>query len=226
MGKRLINVDEVEEIVPVLVDKLLENNLITEEQANQIICAIFNDNDRLNEIRELNPDYDISMHKLNVCVGDSQYRLVYCIYVEHKESGISVYRDKDFDVQEVINRLPSKFTIEKEQELLPKGVNIKIHKYSINCAVSLFSNAADYFKDHTVNITISYPLKNPYTFTAKCRNLNDLINEITLAYRRIYEEEKENPGKYGIWGHRIEDLWLEKATLDIETGNVKILVGS
>lgn len=89
MGKRLINVDEVEEIVPVLVGKLLENNLITEEQADQIICAIFNDNDRLNEIRELNPDYDISMHKLNVCVGDSQYRLVYCIYVEHKESGIS-----------------------------------------------------------------------------------------------------------------------------------------
>lgn len=44
MGKRLINVDEVEEIVPVLVDKLLENNLITEEQADQIICAIFNDN--------------------------------------------------------------------------------------------------------------------------------------------------------------------------------------
>lgn len=226
MGKRLINVDEVEEIVPVLVGKLLENNLITEEQADQIICAIFNDNDRLNEIRELNPDYDISMHKLNVCVGDNQYRLVYCIYVEHKESGISVYRDKDFDVQEVINRLPSKFAIEKEQELLPKGVNIKIHKYSINCAVSLFSNAADYFKDHTVNITISYPLKNPYTFTAKCRNLNDLINEITLAYRRIYEEEKENPGKYGIWGHRIEDLWLERMILDIETGNVKLFVGS
>lgn len=25
------------------------------------------ENDRLNEIRELNPDYDISMHKLNVC---------------------------------------------------------------------------------------------------------------------------------------------------------------
>lgn len=44
MGKRLINVDEVEEIVPVLVGKLLENNLITEEQADQIICAIFNDN--------------------------------------------------------------------------------------------------------------------------------------------------------------------------------------
>lgn len=75
MGKRLINVDEVEEIVPVLVGKLLENNLITEEQADQIICAIFNDNDRLNEIRELNPDYDISMHKLNVYTKCSNTRV-------------------------------------------------------------------------------------------------------------------------------------------------------
>lgn len=32
------------------------------------------ENDRLNEIRELNPDYDISMHELDVCVGDNQYR--------------------------------------------------------------------------------------------------------------------------------------------------------
>lgn len=37
MGKRLINVDEVEEIVPVLVGKLLENNLITEEQKHTMI---------------------------------------------------------------------------------------------------------------------------------------------------------------------------------------------
>ena len=43
---------------------------------------------------------------------------------------------------------------------------------------------------------------------------------------RLNEIRELNPGKYGIWGHRIEDLWLEKATLDIETGNVKILVGS
>ena len=37
MGKRLINVDEVEEIVPVLVGKLLENNLITEKQADRFL---------------------------------------------------------------------------------------------------------------------------------------------------------------------------------------------
>lgn len=46
------------------------------------------ENDRLNEIRELNPDYDISMHELDVCVGDNQYRLMYYVYVQHKESGV------------------------------------------------------------------------------------------------------------------------------------------
>ena len=184
------------------------------------------ENDRLNEIRELNPDYDISMHELDVCVGDNQYRLMYYVYVQHKESGIGVYGDKDFDMQEVINRLPIKFTIEKEHSIIPKGVHIKICGFSSSRGVFLFSDVDNYFKNHTVSVTIDYPLKNPYTFTAKCSILHDLINEITLAYRRIYEEEKENPGKYGIWGHRIEDLWLEKATLDIETGNVKILVGS
>ena len=170
------------------------------------------ENDRLNEIRELNPDYDISMHELDVCVGDNQYRLMYYVYVQHKESGIGVYGDKDFDMQEVINRLPIKFTIEKEHSIIPKGVHIKICDFSSSRGVFLFSDVDNYFKNHT--------------FTAKCSILHDLINEITLAYKGIYEEEKENPGKYGIWGHRIEDLWLEKATLDIETGNVKILVGS
>ena len=63
------------------------------------------ENDRLNEIRELNPDYDISMHELDVCVGDNQYRLMYYVYVQHKESGIGVYGDKDFDMQEVIKYL-------------------------------------------------------------------------------------------------------------------------
>lgn len=41
MGKRLINVDEVEEIIPVLVGKLLENNLITEKQADQTIVSLW-----------------------------------------------------------------------------------------------------------------------------------------------------------------------------------------
>ena len=185
------------------------------------------ENERLNEIRELNPDFEISCRELNVCYGDKEgVKTTYCIYVTHRESGIGVYQSNSINKQELIASLPSKFTIEKQQELLPKGVNIRICKYSDDCAVSLFSNADDYLHNHTVDVVISYPLTNKHIFTVKCSTLNELINEIVLAYKRIYEEEKENPGKYGIWGHRIEDLWLEKATLDIETGNVKILVGS
>ena len=131
------------------------------------------ENDRLNEIRELNPDYDISMHELDVCVGDNQYRLMYYVYVQHKESGIGVYGDKDFDMQEVINRLPIKFTIEKEHSIIPKGVHIKICDFSSSRGVFLFSDVDNYFKNHTVSVTIDYPLKNPYTFTAKCSILHD-----------------------------------------------------
>lgn len=130
------------------------------------------ENDRLNEIRELNPDYDISMHELDVCVGDNQYRLMYYVYVQHKESGIGVYGDKDFDMQEVINRLPIKFTIEKEHSIIPKGVHIKICDFSSSRGVFLFSDVDNYFKNHTVSVTINYPLKNPYTFTVKCIVLN------------------------------------------------------
>lgn len=183
------------------------------------------DKSHLNEVRKLNPDFEIRLHELDVNVGNER-KLMYYVCVTHKESGIDVYSDKDFNEQEVINRLPSEFTIEKQQELLPKGVNIKICKYSAECAVSLFSNADDYLHNHTVDVVINYPLTNKHIFTVKCNTLNELINEIVLAYRRIYEEEKENPGKYGIWGHRIEDLWLERMILDIETGNVKLFVGS
>lgn len=43
------------------------------------------ENDRLNEIRELNPDYDISMHELDVCVGDNQYRLMCMFSIKNLE---------------------------------------------------------------------------------------------------------------------------------------------
>lgn len=76
------------------------------------------------------------------------------MYVQHKESGIGVYGDKDFDMQEVINRLPIKFTIEKEHSIIPKGVHIKICDFSSSRGVFLFSDVDNYFKNHTVSVTI------------------------------------------------------------------------
>lgn len=84
---------------------------------------------------------------------------------------------------------------------------------------------------HTVTIIIDYPLTNEYKF-----NINSntgftrvhLLKEINKAYRKIYAEEEtsatiktipvgkrknlinrnDTNGKYGIWGHDIEDLKL------------------
>ena len=42
------------------------------------------ENDRLNEIRELNPDYDISMRELDVCVGDKTSTVGYFIEEDDK----------------------------------------------------------------------------------------------------------------------------------------------
>lgn len=47
-----INADEVEEIVPILLDMLLEHNLITEAQADQVMQAIFKGYNYLGEYSE------------------------------------------------------------------------------------------------------------------------------------------------------------------------------
>lgn len=55
-----INADEVEEIVPILLDMLLEHNLITEAQADQVMQAIFKGYNYLGEYSE--GDEGILMH--------------------------------------------------------------------------------------------------------------------------------------------------------------------
>lgn len=52
MAGCLIDAGEVEEIVPVLLDMLLEHDLITEEQVDQIMQAIFKDYPCLGEYSE------------------------------------------------------------------------------------------------------------------------------------------------------------------------------
>nr|WP_068893116.1 hypothetical protein [Pedobacter panaciterrae] len=84
---------------------------------------------------------------------------------------------------------------------------------------------------HAVTIIIDYPLTNEYKFDLSSDTgftRIHLLNEISKAYRKIYEEEEasatiktiprekrktlynrnETNGKYGIWGHDIEDLIL------------------
>jgi len=99
---------------------------------------------------------------------------------------------------------------------------------------------------HTVTIIIDYPLTNEYKF-----NLSSdtgftrvhLLNEINKAYRKIYAEEEasatiktiplekrktlinrnDTNGKYGIWGHDIEDLMLTRIEV-YETPDKKLIL--
>jgi hypothetical protein len=81
-----------------------------------------------------------------------------------------------------------------------------------------------------IKIAYTYPLSKPVTLTHVAPNTNgftrkELVEQIQANYIRIYNEEsatiekpatnipgwynrEETDGKYGIWGHCIEDLSL------------------
>jgi len=99
---------------------------------------------------------------------------------------------------------------------------------------------------HTVTIIIDYPLTNEYKFDLSSDTgftRVHLINEINKAYRKIYAEEEasatiktipiekrktlynrnDTNGKYGIWGHDIEDLMLAQIEI-YETPDKKLIL--
>ncbi len=104
--------------------------------------------------------------------------------------------------------------------------------------------------DPEIKIEFDYPLKTKFTFNFK----NDkgftrkqLVNHIVETYKLIYREEEETiqnqkiippkergpmlnrnetDGKYGIFGHDIEDLWLEGMTYDKDRLLVTLSIGS
>ena len=99
-----------------------------------------------------------------------------------------------------------------------------------------------------VTLIIDYPLNNPVEIKIKSDNSNgftrkELAQKISAEYNRIYKEEEESAitkttpiderqglinrnqtdGKYGIWGHDIDDLDLSAIILrKAENGVVKL----
>lgn len=82
--------------------------------------------------------------------------------------------------------------------------------------------------DVKLNVIINYPLANAVLVTVKAKTFMELGYRICDAYKQIYREEEmmadSNEGKYGIWGHGIDDLVLEEVII---SGNyVYLSVGS
>ena len=88
-------------------------------------------------------------------------------------------------------------------------------------------------KEHKITVQIDYPLNKPYSFELSSANgftRAQLIQAIIDNYNKIYQEEEataivktvplkerkgmsnrnETNGKYGIWGHDIDDLSLSE----------------
>ena len=76
---------------------------------------------------------------------------------------------------------------------------------------------------------ISYPLdfgKSVEISLAWDENRFKLCEGICKMYKKIYETEKEMPGTYGIWGHRIEDLVIEQIQVDPVNKTFSLYIGS
>jgi hypothetical protein len=53
----------------------------------------------------------------------------------------------------------------------------------------------------------------------------EIVECIRSGYRKLYAEE-DLTGKWGIWGHDIGDLIIERVDLDDDTGVVSLSIGS
>lgn len=104
--------------------------------------------------------------------------------------------------------------------------------------------------DKSVKVEINYPLRKPFKFPITCQRSGSgitrrqLIDNICKIYKKIYSEEEkttkttigshhifklnrnETDGKYGIWGHHIEDLAIEKITYYPDIKLVGLSIGS
>lgn len=72
-------------------------------------------------------------------------------------------------------------------------------------------------------VILDYPLGEDYVFTVKgplsTYNLSVLIAQ---KYKEIYA----NPDKYSVWGHKMDDLYIEGLTVNLQKSTVEVDMGS
>lgn len=138
------------------------------------------------------------------------------------------------DVPETIEILFEVKTTDKE--LAPDGVTPWISIEDADKEVfDLIGKDEIVLKEQVVDVTIDYPLENAATIELRSDKKSgftraELILKISAEYKRIYKEEEASAkektipiekreglvnrnttnGKYGIWGHDLEDLDLSE----------------
>ena len=100
-------------------------------------------------------------------------------------------------------------------------------------------------KDEKITMVVSYPLSVEFRAILEKKGgftRLDVFKNIYEAYKRIYEEEerdvgdpgtydnlynrKQSEGKYGIWGHYLEELVIESVIYDPKEKVLDMFIGS
>lgn len=106
-----------------------------------------------------------------------------------------------------------------------------MNKQKVSCNISidsLDSCSGNIFlpPGQCYQLTINYPLETQYNIfietTKNGMGLSQLLFEIGKAYKRIYE----SPKRYGVYGHSINDLYLEGIDVDHDKQIITLSVGS
>eukprot|EP00918_Siedleckia_nematoides_P082768 GHVU01181408.1.p1 GENE.GHVU01181408.1~~GHVU01181408.1.p1 ORF type:complete len:142 (+),score=15.98 GHVU01181408.1:621-1046(+) len=81
-------------------------------------------------------------------------------------------------------------------------------------------------------VEFDYPLSDAFEFEVRAKDesagitINELLDFICRTYDRIYREYDEDDSPYGIWGHGIGDLFIERIVYDPKRGTVDLFIGS
>lgn len=113
--------------------------------------------------------------------------------------------------------LKNKKTSIKNKQIMNLDVPIRSSENSWSGDVSLRPN-------ETYKLHIDYPLSNPAVFKIKVGKTGltatKLVKKICEAYEKIYEVDDAEQDldtdelTYGVWGHSIEDLYLNSIMVD------------
>jgi hypothetical protein len=78
----------------------------------------------------------------------------------------------------------------------------------------------------TVRGLIDYPIKSPVLFTIETGSSPWSLWDICCAFADQYDKIYEHPERYGIWGHDLTDLWIERLVYYPEERLIHPFVGS
>jgi len=103
------------------------------------------------------------------------------------------------------------------------NVNVRVKDLSIDQDDDGVNLEKEFVPEGAFTLSLDYPLSRNYIFTVKGPlTVKALCSMISTAYHKIYLQEDY----YGVWGHTIDDLWIEELNINHETKTIEVFIGS